>query len=576
MLGDLLSHRISGYAGTMSNTLIQSAREAMNAGRPQDASSLANAVLASDPHSIDALEILSLAALQRGDGAGAEGTLRRILAIAPDASWARDDLARLLLDGGREADAEAEMRAALSADIDHADAHAMLGALLSGRERLVEGAAHLRRAVALAGPHPQLLVNLGRNLLRRGELDEAAELALRAERAAPDLLAAAVLVAEIAEQRGAMDEAHRALDRAETLAARDGRDVLLLRATLFSRGERWTDGLELLDGLSELSGAARLLRGRLRDRAGRYDEAWCDFVGGKAALAEASGRRYDRQMVAAHFAQLATLSLAGLPRPSLREGPQPLFILGLPRSGTTMIEQLLSSHPAIRAGGELPFTAELRDFAARMLGHGRPFPDGFGRLIGADHHHLPALFRDFYLARADIYGLRAAGAALFTDKMPVNEIYLPLLCLAFPGAAMVLVRRHPLDTLVSIMAHDMTHGFDCGYRLEDAAHQLAAVTALTEGYRKTFAPVLHPFGYERFVADQAGETVRLMAHIDLPVDPAQARFHENSRHAPTPSYAQVREPLHDRSIERWKTYRAHLEPIVPLVEEAMRVGGYSL
>jgi Tfp pilus assembly protein PilF len=560
----------------MSNTLIQSAREAMNAGRPQDASGLANAVLASDPQSIDALEIVSLAALQRGDRASAEGTLRRILAIAPDASWARDDLARLLLDDGREADAEAEMRAALSADVDHADAHAMLGALLSGREMLVEGAAHLRRAIALAGPHPQLLVNLGRNLLRRGELDEAAELALRAERAAPDLLAAAVLAVEIAERRDDLDEAHRALDRAETLAARDGRDVLLLRTTLLSRGGRWPDGLELLDDLSELSGAARLLRGRLRDRAGRYDEAWSDFVGGKAALAEASGRRYDRQMVAAHFAQLATLSLAGLPRPSLREGPQPLFILGLPRSGTTMTEQLLSSHPAIRAGGELPFTAELRDFAGRMLGHGRLFPDGFGRLIGADYHHLPALFRDFYLARADSYGLRADGAALFTDKMPVNEIYLPLLRLAFPEAAMVLVRRHPLDTLVSIMAHDMTHGFDCGYRLEDAAHQLAAVAALTEGYRKTIAPVLHSFGYESFVADQVGETARLMAHIGLPVDPAQARFHENRRHAPTPSYAQVREPLHDRSIGRWKRYRAHLEPIVPLVEEAMRLGGYSL
>jgi Tfp pilus assembly protein PilF len=559
----------------MSDTLIEAAREAMKAGRPQEASTLANAMLADDPRSIDALEILSLAALDRGDRASAETALRDILSIAPDSAWARDDLARLLIDSGRQPEAEIELRAMLASNTDHPDAHAMLGALFSEQARLVEGAVHLRRAIALAGPHPQLLLNLGRNLLRQGALDESALLAAQADRAAPDLLATAVLIADIAEQRGDLDAAHRAVDRAERLATRDGRDVLLLRATVLSRNERWIEALALLDGLSALSGAAQLLRGRLRDRAGRYDEAWSDFVAGKAALAKGSGRRYDRQAVDAHFAELSGLSLAPV-RPARREGPQPLFILGMPRSGTTMAEQLLSSHPAIRAGGELPFAAELREFAGQMLGNGRPFPHGFGRIIAADNHHLPALFRDFYLARAEVYGLTTSGAAFFTDKMPLNEIYLPLLRLAFPEAPMVMVRRHPLDTLVSIMAHDMTHGFDCGYRLEDAAHQFAAVAALTEGYGGTIAPAPYIFGYERFVADQAGETTRLMAHLRLPADPAQTCFHENRRHAPTPSYAQVREPLHDRSIGRWKNYRTHLTPVIPMIKQAMERGGYSL
>lgn len=558
----------------MSNAMIESARAAMNAGRIRDASDLAQAVLAAHPHSVDALEILFLAASQRGDRAGAEKMLRRILSVAPDAAWARDDLARLLIEDRREIEAEAEIRAALAADAGHADAHAMLGTLLSQRELLVEGAIHLRRAIALAGPHPQLLTNLGRNLLRQGSLEEAAHLAAEAERAAPGLLATAVLITEIAEQSGDLDEAHRALRHAEALAAREGRDALMLRATLLSRDARWPEALALLDGLPDLGGAARLLRGRLRDRAGRHGEAWSDFVAGKADLAQASGRRYDRQAVDAHFARLAALSPNGLPRPARRDGPQPLFILGMPRSGTTMAEQLLTSHPAIRAGGELPFTAQLRDFAAKMLGDD-PALD-FGRLAAADHHHLPGLFRDFYLGRADLYGLAAPGADLFTDKMPLNEIYLPLLRLAFPDAPMVMVRRHPLDVLVSIMAHDMTHGFDCGYRLEDAAHQIAAVSALTDRHRETIAPAPHLFGYERFVADQAGETARLMAHVGLPVDPAQARFHDNRRHAPTPSYAQVREPLHDRSIGRWKPYRARLEPVIPIVADAIRRGGYSL
>ncbi len=551
---------------------IQRAREAIRAGRFDLAAATARDVLSVDPVSVDALEILALAAKQKGDTVAAERELRRIVALAPDAAWARDDLARLLLEMGRVAEAEAEVRETVAMSPDHADAHAMLGTFLSGREALVEGAWHLRRAIGLAGRHPQLLLNLARNLMRQGELNEASTLAGEVTRAAPALLAAAVLAVEIAEQGDDVDAAHRAIEQATRLAAREGRDVLLLRATLLSRDARWPEALAMLDHLPAMSGAARLLRGRLRDRAGRYDEAWTDFIEGKAALAAASGRRYDAGQVEEHFNRLATLRIPETPRPGRREGPQPLFILGMPRSGTTMAEQLLTSHSRIVAGGELPFTADLRDFAGRMLGDGEPFPHGMGKLWAADHHHIPALLRDFYLARAETYGLTHPGPAFFTDKMPLNEIYLPLLRLAFPDAPIVAVRRHPLDILVSVMAHDMTHGFDCGYRLEDTAHQFSAVSALTRSYRD----MPHIFSYEDFVADQVSETARLMAHVGLAPEPAQARFHESRRHAPTPSYAQVREPVHARSIGRWKNYRTQLAPVIGMVEDAIRAGGYDV
>jgi len=552
---------------------IDSARASLRANRIAEAEAIARRLLAGDPQSVDAREVLVLAALARQDYAAAEAGLREILVLAPDAGWARDDLARLLLDTGRPAEAEIEVRTAIAADPAHADAHAMLGVFLSGRERLVEGAWHLRRAIALAGRHPQMLTNLARNLMRQGALEEASAMAAEARRAAPGMLAAAVLVAEVAEQRGDLDAAEQALDEAERLARREGRDTLLLRATLLSQGARWQEALARLDALPAMSGAAHLLRGRLRDRTGRHSEAWEDFVAGKAALAAASGRRYGKAAIEDHFSRLAAITMPDTPRPARREGPQPLFILGMPRSGTTMAEQLLSSHHRIRAGGELPFTAELADFAARETGS--PFPQGFGRLSAADHHHLPGLFRDFYMGRAEGHGLRRPGVDLFTDKMPLNEIFLPLIRSAFPEAPLVAVRRHPLDTLVSIMMHDMTHGYECGYRIEDAAHQLAASSALTETYRNRLDIAPHVFSYERFIADQAGETGRLMAHVGLAAELAQARFHENRRHAPTPSYAQVREPLHTRSIGRWKNYAEQLAPIMPIVADAMRCGGYE-
>ncbi|WP_454882876.1 sulfotransferase [Sphingomonas oryzagri] len=559
----------------MSSDLIPSARAALQAGRLRDAGEVANIVLKQDSRSIDAIEILALIALRSGDRGEAETRLRTILSIDPTAHWARDDLARLLVETGRVAEAEAEARAIIAADPDHIDGNAMLGALLSERAMLVEGAMHLRRAIGRSGQHPQILINLGRNLLRQGALDEAGRITAHLSRVAPEMLAAAVLAVDLAEQSGDLAAAHRALIRAEAIAAREGRDVLMLRATLLSRDARWMEALSLLDGIDTLNGSARLLRGRLRDRAARYDEAWHDFVSGKADLVRASGRRYDREAIDAHFALLASIPLDGLPRALQREGPQPLFILGMPRSGTTMAEHVLASHSAIRAGGELPFTAELVDVAGRLL-DGDDLARSLGTIAAADRRHVPAVLRDFYLARAETYGLRSDAAGLFTDKMPVNEIYLPLLRLAFPNAPMLRVRRHPLDTLVSMMMHDMTHGFDCGYRLEDAAYQLASVTRLVGKYRATIAPDLHDFGYERFVADQAGETDRLMAHLGLVTEAAQLRFHESRRYAPTPSYAQVREPVHDRSINRWKPYRPQLEGIIPIIEEAMQDGGYSL
>jgi hypothetical protein len=253
--------------------------------------------------------------------------------------------------------------------------------------------------------------------------------------------------------------------------------------------------------------------------------------------------------------------------------PQPIFILGFPRSGTTLTEQVLASHSRIRAGGELPFTAELRDFAA--LATGGPFPAGLGALATADQSHLPALFRDFYLARAESHGLLAPGADFFTDKMPLNELYLPLLRIAFPEAPVIAVARHPLDVMVSVMAHDMTHGFNCGYAPGDAAHLFASVSALDAQYRDTLGIARHELVYERFVAGQESETGRLMIHLGLKMEDAQLRFHENTRFAPTPSYAQVQEPLNDRSIGRWRNYARELEPVRAILDEAIARAGYA-
>lgn len=470
---------------------------------------------------------------------------------------------------------DAALRAALIAAPDSHEAHAMMGMLLSERTVLVPGAWHLRRALA-GDRHPQLLATLGHNLLRQGMMEEAEALLREATDAMPDALLPLAHHAVTLERLDRLNEARAVLDHAKAVAARSGQNLMLQDAMLIARTAAWRDALAMLDAVPTLDGGAMLNRGRLRDRAGRYDDAWRDFVEGKASLARETGLRYQRDGVHAHMTKLASFFIperfASLPRASVRgDTPQPIFILGFPRSGTTMAEQLVTSHPRIRPGDELPFTGELVEFAANQTGS---FPDGLAGLAVADRHHVVTLFRDFYLARAETYGLLAPGADWFTDKMPLNDTYLPLLRLAFPAAKIISVRRHPLDILVSVMSHSLTHGFNCGFAIEDAAHQLAAASALMAQW-EALGIGMHRFVYERFIADQAGETARLMAYLDLDVDPTQARFHESKRFAPTPSYAQVREPLYDRSIGRWRHYAHNLAPIVDVVRPAMERDGYS-
>jgi hypothetical protein len=264
-----------------------------------------------------------------------------------------------------------------------------------------------------------------------------------------------------------------------------------------------------------------------------------------------------------------------LPSAQLRaDVPQPIFIMGFPRSGTTLIEQVLASHSAVRAGGELSFVTELRQFSLQQFAGPEPFPENLARTWTADNRWAATLFRDYYLARAEQYGLLAPGKRYFTDKMPFNEIWLPLVRMAFPHAKIVRVLRHPLDVCVSMLANNMTHGFNCGYRIEDIVHHLLAVSDLDEHYARELDADALQLHYERFVAEQRGETARLLAHLGLELEPACLSFHENPRYAPTPSYAQVTQQLNDRSIGRHRHYSAQLAPLLPQLQALIKTRGY--
>jgi tetratricopeptide (TPR) repeat protein len=518
-----------------------------------------------------------------GNLLAAAETLKSLLTREPRTDWAYNELTELLLILRRLGDADTLARTALRVNPLNARAHNLFGTVLSEQNDLPSGEWHFRRALELDGEQPMFLANLALNLMKQGRTDEAEGYFARADGLEPGNLKTLAHWSKLYEVTGNMPRAWDLLDRAA--AASPSSDINLLRANHLSRIGKSAEALAILDSAPKLTGDARLERGRLLDRLGRYDEAWSDLVAGKQLLAaEAGGLTYNAQAVETFFARLKRFFVAAtlreLPTAALRtDVPQPVFIVGFPRSGTTLIEQVLTSHSAVRAGGELSFLSELRQFSLAQFPGPEPFPDNLARVCAADRRWAATIFRDYYFARAEQYGLTEADKKFFTDKMPFNEIWLPLLRMAFPHAKVVRVMRHPLDVCVSMLAHNMTHGFNCGYRIEDIVHHLLAVADLDAHYARERSELgLNReliLSYEGFIADQQGETQRLLDFLGLPFEEACLSFHQNRRYAPTPSYAQVTERLNDRSIGRHRHYARQLAPFLPRIQPLLTARGYD-
>ena len=571
------------------HALVQKGRQAFQAGDLSGALSLSEMRLQEAPNDTLALELKAVTLQRRGDLTGAEAAYRRAVAIDP-ASDLWNDLTQMLHAAGQAKAAETAARETLLVRPDDAQAHLQLAVILAEKDDLPAAEFHNRRALALGGPHPQILTNLALCLYNQGRLDEAEPLMLQAHHTAPEVAMIMAHLSRIFEARRDMTNAWLWLERAETAGRRNGEDFSLLRALYLGNSGQAQQALDLIEsagGSLEKGGGiaapARLDRARLLDKLGRYGEAWPALIDAKARLSRDMGRSYEAPRVAGEFAALKAFftkdTLARLPKASVRrDGPRPVFITGFPRSGTTMIEQMLNSHPAIAAGGELPFVNEWAALINDLLPSSRPFPQKLAQAQTFDFHHVPGVLRDYYLGRAEVYGVFSGGAGqqpFFTDKMPLNDVYLPLIRLAFPTAAVIRMVRHPLDVAISMLSHNLTHGYNAGFGIDTIISHMRAMEDLNAHYDAVFDQPPLTLRYEDFIADQEGQTRRVLGYIGVEFDPDCLRFHENRRHAPTPSYAQVSQPLNDRSVGRWKHYAKHLAPYMEAIAPVVEALGYS-
>src|SRR6185437_2230706 len=299
---------------------------------------------------------------------------------------------------------------------------------------------HLRRALQIGPRTASCLTHLANNLMKQERLDEAGELFSRAHELAPADAKTLTSWAALCETRGELARAEELIGRA---AAASPEEATLPRANLLGKCARTEEALATLNAAKTLTGEAQLARGRIYEQLGRHDEAWQDFVAGKRKLASAGGElQYKSDAVEGLFGRFKQFftrqNMERMPRAAARSDvPQPVFIIGLPCSGATLVEQILRGHSKMTAGGNLPFLGELRKVAGDALPSQQPFPENLAQSWTADRRYVVTMLRDYYLARAERHDLLTPGKAFFTDKMPFNSVYLPLLKMAFPQAKIV-------------------------------------------------------------------------------------------------------------------------------------------
>jgi hypothetical protein len=250
--------------------------------------------------------------------------------------------------------------------------------------------------------------------------------------------------------------------------------------------------------------------------------------------------------------RLAQIEAAARRTPLAPGMPAPIFIVGFPRSGTTLVEQMLSAHSGISAGDELQHVWRLTQLAAHMCGSAAPYPECLANLALPEHSKSIDKFRSFYISNVELRRIVEKGKRRFTDKMPLNETHLGLIRLVFPEMPIVHLVRHPLDVVLSAYFNDLTHGGNCAYGLETAARHYALVFDLIRHYRAELDLNYHAVRYEGLVDEPEPNLRTLLEFLSEPWE-VLPRIHENCKRG-APWLCAGKEPLYRRS-RSYRNYR---------------------
>lgn len=480
------------------------------------------------PGHVAGWKALGAALKQMGRDAEAVESLQKALALAPADVDVHYSLAMTLREAGRLHEAEVILRQALGIRPDDPGLHNALGIVLSRQESLPAAEASFREAIRLRPDDASAHYNLSDTLHKLGRLDEADSHCRQAIRLRPGSLDLRISLTRI-KRTEAGDENLIALMKLEE-AARNGEVTVSA-----------PDAIRLHFAL-----------GKCHDDLDHHAEAFRHFL--EANRLKRASLDYDPAVNRQYFAsvmQVFDRALMDRLRGGGHPSDVPIFVLGMPRSGTTLVEQIISSHPAVHGAGELPF---LLDIARREVA-GASFPENIPSL---DPAMLAAWASDYLSSVQQL----APAARRITNKMPGNFLAIGLIHLMLPSARIIHVRRDPLDTCLSCFTKPFERGHAFTYDLAELGRYYVDYARLMEHWRKLLPPAaLLEVEYEAVVADQEGQSRRILEHCGLDWSDACLGFHLNARPVHTASKSQVRRPIYRSAVGRGRAYEKFLGPL---------------
>jgi tetratricopeptide (TPR) repeat protein len=565
-------------------------------GRPEEAASEARVAVTQAPAHTPALITLGALLLEMGETEEAEQILRDAVALAPEDASAHSNLGAAFIHRGAREEAEAEFERALELDPDNSESLSNLALIRKNQERLDEAAALLQRALVVKPDDAALHMNLGRIFMAGGRAQPAITHYEQAIELDANYAEAYVYLGQAVHFLGRIDEAMRCGEAAVRLdpSSADGhlnlgsalqvcgrieeaishfRKAITLNGRLtgaylnYAYARRVVEGDSYSDNLlaalaqpdwndderADLLYAA----GKVESDRGSHNAAFTHWAQGarlrrktiKYAIADS------RKIFASYQAIFdSPLLERRLHQPVA--GPTPIFIVGMPRSGTTLVEQILASHPQVTGLGELHHIADITHGFSDWSEAAGIFP---AALAGLDESHW-ARAAKLYMERLD----RNEGEPYISDKMPGNFQYLGFISLLFPNARIVHCRRSALDTCVSCFT-TFFNVQEWSFDLSDIGAYYGLYLDLMAHWRRVLPLPIYDIQYESVVADLPGEARRLLDFCGLDWHPDCLEFHRNKRPVFTHSNTQVRQPIYASSVGRWRRYEDQLQPLIDML-----------
>lgn len=500
---------------------------------------------------------------------------RKAIELQPDFAQAHYFLANALRDTNAIHEAISSYKQAIYFQADYVEALSNLGAALTSLGETAEALNVLNKAIVLRPHAPQILCNLGDLLQHAGQLPEALEKYQHALLRNPYSLDATVKVATLLEKTNRLEEAQTLLDRVLPSAPNDP-NLLLVAARLARRASRWDEAIGLVERALKYStrqdsmGEMHILLGQLYDRKGEVELAFTHFTEGNHLTAKSRGcetggpNKYLERVERSRSyltPDIATFSEAPL---FIKDDVvAPIFLVGFPRSGTTLLEQILDSHPALQSLEERP-TVSVMVQAFEDITQGSK-----NALAGLTPDQVSQL-RGIYFDEV-AHHIQLQPGCLLVDKTPLSIINVHLIWRIFPQAKFIFALRHPCDACFSCFMQNilLNEAISSFMTLENSVEVYRNVMSLWVEAVQSLPLNYHRIRYEDLVADFEKETRTLLDFIGVGWDD---KVLEHTEHAVkrgtinSPSYHQVTQPIYQHAKYRWKRYAKEFEHVLPLLQ----------